>query len=204
MTLGLLGAYVATCVLLVLAPGPDTLLVLGRSLRDGRVAGLRTALGTLSGNVVHASLAALGVSAAIAAVPAALQAVRVLGAAYLVWLGTASLRAAWRGTSHAVGPATPTRLVWRQALMTNLLNPKIILFFVAFIPQFVTPASGQVGLQIFALGIVLAALGFAWQMVLTMMAARLARLLARPRVAVAFEATVGMVFLGFAVRLLTD
>jgi threonine/homoserine/homoserine lactone efflux protein len=200
----LLAAYLATCMLLVLAPGPDSLLVLSRSLQGGRGAGLRTALGALSGNTIHTTLAALGVSAAISALPMALQAVRILGAAYLAWLGILALRASARAGSAMSASVPHSGRMWRHALATNLLNPKIILFFVAFIPQFITPRAGRVGAQIFALGMILALMGFAWHMVLATCAARAARLLARPRVAAAFEAVVGIVFLGFAARLLVD
>jgi threonine/homoserine/homoserine lactone efflux protein len=115
----LLAAYLATCALLVLAPGPDSLLVLSWSLQAGRGAGLRAALGALSGNTIHTTLAALGISAAISALPGALQAVRILGAAYLAWLGIIALRAsagAGRGMGESVAPSGH---VWRHALATN-------------------------------------------------------------------------------------
>jgi threonine/homoserine/homoserine lactone efflux protein len=200
----LLAAYLATCVLLVLAPGPDSLLVLSRSLQAGRGDGLRAALGALSGNTIHTTLAALGISAAISALPGALQAVRILGAAYLAWLGIMALRASAGKGDRARESVPRSHRVWRHALATNLLNPKIILFFVAFIPQFVVPRAGHVGAQILALGMMLALMGFAWHLLLAATAARAASLLARPRVATVFEAVVGAVFLGFAVRLLAD
>lgn len=201
--------YLVAAVILVLIPGPDTLLVLGRSLFEGRQAGWITAAGIVTGNVVHAILAAAGVSALIAASPALFDALRLAGAAYLAWLGIRSLQAAWAiGRSGAAGPTlTPprpagTRRVFAHALTTNLLNAKVILFYLAFVPQFVAPALGSVALQTFLLGLVLTAMGWLYHLSLATLAARAAAHLAGSRrFRAAIDGVAGLLFLGFALRL---
>lgn len=200
--------YLVAAVVLVLIPGPDTLLVLSRSLFEGRRAGWITASGTVSGNVLHATLAAVGVSALIAASPWFFDALRVAGASYLAWLGARSLQGAFRawrigGTLSVAAPAPRThRQAFAHAFTTNLLNPKVILFYLAFVPQFVSPAAGSVAAQTFLLGMVLALMGLAYHVVLAAAAAGAARWLIGSRAfRVALEGVAGLLFLGFAVRL---
>ena len=164
LDLHLFQLYLAAAVVLVLLPGPDSLLVLGNSLFEGRRAGWITAAGTLTGNLVHAVLAAAGVSALVAASPALFDSLRLVGAGYLAWLGVRSLRSAWltwRAGDRAMAPAAPApeeaaRSFFARAFVTNLLNAKVILFYLAFVPQFVAPALGAVPLQTLILGLVLA------------------------------------------------
>ncbi|MGP1395202.1 MAG: LysE family translocator [Inquilinaceae bacterium] len=200
--------YLIAAVVLVLIPGPDSLLVLSRSLFDGRRAGWITASGTVTGNVLHAALAAVGVSALIAASPWFFDALRVAGVSYLAWLGARSLHGAvraWRrGGALAVTAPTPRshRRAFTHAFTTNLLNPKVILFYLAFVPQFVTPATGSVATQTFLLGMVLAFMGLAYHLILAAAAAGAARWLVGNRAfRVALDGVAGLLFLGFAVRL---
>lgn len=200
--------YLLAAAVLVLIPGPDTLLVLGRSLFGGRRAGWTAAAGTMTGNVVHAGLAAAGVSALIAASPPLFDGLRLAGAAYLAWLGLRSLGEAyrvWRGgaaSAPAAPPPTSARHVFRHALATNLLNAKVILFYLAFVPQFVAPALGAVALQTFLLGLVLTAMGALYHLGLAAVAAGAAgRLAGSRRFRAALEGLSGVLFLGFALRL---
>ncbi len=202
--------YLVAAAVLVLIPGPDTLLVLGRSLFEGRRAGWVTAMGTMTGNVLHAALAAAGVSALVAASPALFDGLRLAGAAYLAWLGLKSLREArraWRsgdGDAAAVPPLPPAgaRRAFAHAFVTNLLNAKVILFYLAFVPQFVAPALGSVALQTFALGLVLTLMGWLYHLALAALAAGAARRVAASRrFRAAVEGAAGLLFLGFAVRL---
>lgn len=201
--------YLVAAVILVLLPGPDSLLVLGRSLFEGRRAGWITAMGTMTGNVVHAALAAGGVSALVAASPALFDALRLAGAAYLAWLGLRSLqaaRSAWRagagGTPLPAPPPTGARHAFAHALLTNLLNAKVILFYLAFVPQFVAPALGSVALQTFLLGLVLTAMGWLYHLGLAAVAAGIGRRVAASRsFRAAIEGFAGLLFLGFALRL---
>lgn len=201
--------YLAAATVLVLIPGPDTLLVIGRSLCDGHRAGWLAAAGITAGNIVHASLAAFGVSAVIAGSPALFDAVRLGGGLYLLWLGASALRAAWAGWRRGETLVLPAlghggqRQILAQAFATNILNPKVILFYIAFVPQFVAPRLGHVGVQSFVLGLVLAGLGLAWLALIAVLAASASRrLTGSPAVRAAIDGTVGLVFLGFAARLL--
>lgn len=203
---------IAVCVL-VLAPGPDFLLVLTRSVADGRRAGVVATLGISLGNVIHALLAAVGVSALIAASPALFDALRLAGGGYLAWIGARSL---WSAVaSRADGADAPAAasdsarasardsVVFTQALLTNLLNPKIILFQLAFVPQFVAPELGHVAVQIFLLGNLITLLGAAYLVgVAALCAGTARRLLSSQRMKSALDGLAGVLFLGFALRLL--
>ena len=204
----LLSLYLMAATVLVLAPGPDSLLVLSRSLTDGRDAGVIATLGITTGNMVHALLAALGISALIAASPALFDVLRYAGTAYLGWIGARSLWSALAGRGDQAeatsAPASASRrTVFLQAMLTNLLNPKIILFYLAFVPQFVAPALGQVALQTFTLGAILAVMGCAYLAGVAALSAGAARrLLSNGRVKTVLDALAGVLFLGFAARLL--
>jgi len=199
---------IAVCVL-VLAPGPDSLLVLTRSIADGRRAGVIATLGISIGNLIHTLLAAAGISALIAASPALFDVLRYAGGGYLAWIGARSLWSVWasRGQGGAVSaPATDSaRLpaVFAQALLTNLLNPKVILFQLAFVPQFIAPALGHVAFQTFVLGNLITLLGAAYLTGVAALSSGAARrVLASARVRTALDGVAGVLFLGFALRLL--
>lgn len=144
--------FMLAALALNITPGPDMLYVAARGASEGRAAGIASALGIGAGTLVHIAAVALGLSALLAAVPVAYTVVRVAGGAYLVYLGVRALRS--RAT---LGVATlePARLgaVFRQGVVTNVLNPKVALFFLAFLPQFVDPARGSAARQIVALGL---------------------------------------------------
>lgn len=151
-----LSAFLAVAVAITLAPGPDNLMVLSLGMARGRRAGVAFGLGCALGCLNHTLLAALGVSALIAASPAAFATLRIAGGLYLVWLGLQVIRNARSGTQpsrHAVPADSPGRL-FVKGLLANAINPKVILFFLAFLPQFVDAARGHVGWQIVQLGLV--------------------------------------------------
>ena len=137
-----LGLYVAASLALIATPGQDMLYVITRSLAQGRFAGVCSAIGVCLGILVHTALAALGVSAILHASEALFLALKVVGAAYLVWLGVKLLltRAGTGPVAGAAAPLSSLALVW-QGVLSNVTNPKIVLFFLAFLPQFVSPAS---------------------------------------------------------------
>ncbi|GHD63117.1 LysE family translocator [Jeongeupia chitinilytica] len=148
-------AFLAAAMLITVSPGPDNLMVLGigvsRGRRQGMVFGLGCALGCLS----HTLLAALGISALIAASPPAFTALKICGGLYLVWLGIQALRSSGRATVD--GARAPAESLWRlfgKGLFANAINPKVVLFFLAFLPQFVITARGGVGWQTAQLGLV--------------------------------------------------
>lgn len=146
--------FLGATLALNVTPGPDMLYVLARSASEGRRAGVASALGIAGGTVFHTLAVVLGLSSLLLAVPFAYDAVRLGGAAYLVYLG---LRAILRpaGASDGAPRVAPASLwaIFRQGVVTNVLNPKVALFFLAFLPQFVDPSRGRVPLQLLLLGV---------------------------------------------------
>jgi RhtB (resistance to homoserine/threonine) family protein len=135
-------AFTLLAALMTLSPGADTLLVVRNVLRGGRRDGLATAFGICSGLYVHALLSALGISVILMHSVAAYMALKIAGAAYLLWLGLQSLRSAARARPRAdAGNALPARVPawrsWREGFITNVLNPKVIVFYLALLPQFI-------------------------------------------------------------------
>ena len=151
--------FVATALALLAIPGPAVLYVVGRSIDQGRTAGLVSVLGITTGTLVHITLAAIGLSSLVLASQTAFDAVRYVGAAYLIFLGIRRLLT--RGEEEALDGSPPDSLrrVYTQGVVVNLLNPKTIVFIFAFIPQFVDVSQGHVGVQIFVLGLTFATLG---------------------------------------------
>jgi len=201
--------YLIAAIVLVLAPGPDSLLVLSRSITDGRNAGVVATIGITVGNIVHSILAAAGISALIAASPALFDLLRYAGGAYLGWIGARALwsaitsRKADDGSVEKPADSAPAHRVFLQALLTNLLNPKVILFYLAFVPQFVAPMLGHVAVQTFVLGSILAGLGCVYLLGVAALSAGAARrVLSNARVKAVLDGVAGVLFLGFAVRLL--
>lgn len=152
--------FVATCLALLAIPGPAVLYVVSRSVDQGRTAGLASVGGIFTGTLVHVTLATAGLSSLVLASRAAFDAVRYVGAAYLVYLGLRRLltRGAEAALEHR--PPRTLRTLYTQGVVVNLLNPKTIVFIFAFIPQFVDVNAGHVWLQIVLLGGTFAVLGF--------------------------------------------
>jgi RhtB (resistance to homoserine/threonine) family protein len=194
--------FVGAALLLNLTPGPDMLFVAGTAASRGRRAGLLAALGVGAGCLFHTVLAAVGLSALLAASDLAFTAVKWAGAAYLVWTGLTMLRA--RGDAarpSSVGTARSGNSFWQGAL-TNALNPKVALFFLAFLPQFVDPSRGSVLGQFMLLGASMAVLDTLYEVVLVLVAARLRERLLRNRRFVAWQNRVtGAALLALGVRL---
>jgi threonine/homoserine/homoserine lactone efflux protein len=155
LTLPQFAAFLAAAVLITLAPGPDNLMVLSLGMARGRRQGVAFGLGCALGCLNHTALAALGVSALIAASPWAFATLKLAGGLYLVWLGVQAIRSA-RGGDMPPNGAAPDESVgklFRRGLVANAINPKVILFFLAFLPQFVDAARGHVAWQIVQLGL---------------------------------------------------
>ncbi|MEU4221051.1 LysE family translocator [Actinoplanes sp. NPDC026623] len=157
----LLAAFTATTIVATLAPGPDMLFVLSSGMRGGPRAGLLATAGIATSEVIHVLVAAAGLSALFTAVPAAFTALRVAGAVYLAYLGVQMIRQ--RGDLVAVAGDEATisgRRAYLTGFLTNLSNPKMIAFSLAFLPQFVDPALGSLWVQFTALGAILIVLEF--------------------------------------------
>lgn len=171
--------FLAAAATLAAIPGPGMLYVLARSMSGGIGAGLRSTAGTAVGGLMHVVAAVVGLSAILAASATAFEIVRLIGAAYLVWLGIQTLREAKAPFEAHAGGQQHT---FRQGVLTEVLNPKTALFFLTFLPQFVQPHHGTVALQILLLGCISVALNAVPDLAVTVLAGRLQRLLrASPR-----------------------
>lgn len=149
-----IGLFIVASALLTIAPGPDIIYVLARGISQGRKAGLAAALGFATGCVFHTVLAAVGIAALIRSSEIAFDIVRYAGAAYLVWIGIQALR---HRSAFSIEGASDTRAlatIYRQSVIGNILNPKVTLFFLAFLPQFVNAEAGHVGWQMALLGVI--------------------------------------------------
>jgi threonine/homoserine/homoserine lactone efflux protein len=172
--------FVLTGVLLNLTPGQDTFYILGRSVAEGTKSGIASALGIAVGTLVHTAMAALGLSAILATSASAFTVVKLLGAAYLVYLGIRMLR-----TSSL--PVAPTSAVgnagvlgaFRDGIVTNVLNPKVALFFLALMPQFIGPDSETKVAAFIVLGLTFVTTGIVWCLVLAVAAGKLRGFFAR-------------------------
>ena len=197
-------AFLAVSALITLAPGPDNLMVLSQSLSRGPMAGCGLALGCALGCFTHTLWATLGVSAALASSPMLFTALKLAGSAYLLWLGIAALQS---GGSRLVAaearlPAEPWPRYLRRGFVANAINPKVGLFFLAFMPQFVRAEAGHPTLQMVILGAL-----FVLQTILifglfALAAGQLGKLLARRAgLGRGLERATGVVFIALAVRL---
>jgi threonine/homoserine/homoserine lactone efflux protein len=198
--------FITTAIVLVLTPGQDTFFILGRSLASGRAAGVAAALGITAGSIVHTLLAALGLSALLATSPYAFMAVKFAGAAYLIYIGVRALLT--RGESlpgadaHVAGDGRWS--AFRQGIVSNLLNPKVALFFLALMPQFIAADSAHKVTAFLALGLTFMTLGVIWCLVLAVGAAGLrGALLRRPSMASVLNKVAGVMFIALGLRLAT-
>ncbi|HNT61879.1 MAG: LysE family translocator [Burkholderiales bacterium] len=160
MTLAQIAGFLAAAALITLAPGPDNLSVLSLGLSRGRRAGIGFGLGCALGCFIHTLLATLGVTALIAASDTAFTLLKLAGAAYLVWLGIGALRSPGATLAADAGAAPaddPMRPYLMRGFVANAINPKVALFFLAFLPQFVDPSRGHAAAQTALLGALFAA-----------------------------------------------
>ena len=204
----LLWLYVGAAALLIVTPGPDTFLVAATGAAHGARAGVLAALGVFCGCLFHIVLATAGISALIAASPWAFGVLKIAGAAYLGWLGIMALRDAWRG--HAANGRSPGWVaaersalgLFLRGTLTNALNPKVAVFFVAFLPQFVEPALGNTAVQLALLGMIFNVPGTLYLVLVAAVSGRATASLRRmPWVRRALDAVVGVFFIGLAAHL---
>jgi len=161
------GLFLAAGILLNLTPGPDTVYILGRSIAQGREAGIASALGICVGSIFHSCAAALGLSAILATSGVAFAAIKLLGGAYLIFLGIKMLLDRRRQLSLPSNFRRRTTIAaFRQGVFTNVLNPKVALFFLAFLPQFIDPASKMKVFAFLMLGLTFVTTGTIWCLIL--------------------------------------
>ena len=201
-----LALFSVAALVLTASPGPDMLLIASRSAGQGKVAGFATLAGIQAGTYCHALAAALGLSQLFLLVPIAYDVVRYAGAAYLLWLAWKTFRADAAAFAPDGGPVRrPIGAMFRQGLLTNLLNPKMALFVLAPFPQFVRPDAGAVAVQIMVLATVLNAIGIVVNGIVILAASRIGRLFARAgRWRRLPQMLLGTVFAGLALRLAFD
>ncbi|HEX3779553.1 MAG TPA: LysE family translocator [Pseudonocardiaceae bacterium] len=204
LDLAVLPGYLTAVVLITVPPGPDNAYIIAVAVDRGPRAGLLSAVGMSLGMVVHVTAASLGLALLLRSTPAALTGIRFAGAAYLGWLAISTLRSAKR--SGLTGSAPPDgRRVLRRAVLTNLTNPKVILFFAAFLPQFARTGHGPLAVQFLLLGLIFLVIGLTWDSIVGLAAGRLASLLKRgSRASLALSIGAGLTFGGLALLLLLD
>lgn len=210
-----LAAFSLAAVLIVLLPGPDTLVVVRSIMRGGRRQGVLTALGNLCGLTVWVAAAALGLAAVLRASEVGYEVLRIAGAGYLVWLGVQAFRTARSQAADSANNADSGNPVGREGrrsvlgtgfgagLLTNLLNPKVGVFFVTFLPGFV-PHGYSVGLTSLLFGAIFVVITAAYWVVLLGLAAKVTAWMSTPRVRRRLDMITGTILIGFGVRLVTE
>jgi len=205
--------FIVSGLLLNIMPGPDSLLIMARSASHGWRAGCAAALGIGTGTMVHVLAAAIGLSALLATSATAFTVVKWVGAAYIVYVGIAMLRSrlepaapaeadAHVASAHADAAPLAYRRIYLQGLLTNILNPKVALFFLAFVPQFIAADSPNKAMAFIVLGCIFNINGMLWCNALAVFTALAsARLKVRPRVALWLKRVTGSLFLALGARL---
>jgi threonine/homoserine/homoserine lactone efflux protein len=205
-TLPVFAAYLAAVLVITFTPGPDMTLFLGKAVRQGTAAGMAAMLGASTGILIHTTLVALGLSALLAASVTAFTILKVAGALYLLWLAVQTVRhgsALNLDASAKPRPTEPLYRSWLTGLGVNLMNPKIIMFMVTFLPQFVAASDPHAAQKLVFLGVVLVLVVLPCTIPMIIFASRLASLLKRtPRVMRAIDWLFAGVFSAFAARLL--
>jgi threonine/homoserine/homoserine lactone efflux protein len=198
-----LAGFVAVAALVIVTPGQDTALTIRNSLLGGRRAGVSTALGVSSGQAVWVLATSVGLAALLAASEPAFLALRLVGAAYLVWLGLHSLWAAVRRTGpvavHRPAGGLRSGAAYRQGVLSNLANPKMAIFFTSLLPQFASSFAG-----LLALGVLFCAMTLVWLSAYAGAVARAGQVLRRPAVRRAIDAVTGAILVALGLRLATE
>ncbi len=199
-------AYILLATALAVAPGPDVLFVVANGMQHRVKGAVASAMGIGCGSVLHALAAALGISAIVAASPTAFELLRYAGAAYLAYLGVQALRSWWNYSNNLDPKQAVVEIsawsVFRRGLITNVLNPKVVVFYLALLPQFINVELGNVGLQIFLLGCIHNLIGITFLICIGLAAGKASGWLARTSFGKWMDGLAGVFFLGLAVRLL--
>jgi len=198
-----LAAFLGIAILVIVTPGQDTALTIRNSLLGGRAGGVATAAGVAAGQACWTLAASAGLAALVVAAEPVFVALKLLGAAYLVYLGLQALRHAFRPVAPAVeraaGPPLAPSRAFRQGLLSNLGNPKMAVFFTSLLPQF-----GSSFWSLLALGLLFCSLTLAWLSAYSFAVARAGDLLRRPRIRRTLDAVTGTLLVAFGIRLAAD
>lgn len=205
MDIGIVLAFIGAAAVIALAPGPDMMFIMANGMSSGPRGGVVAAVGMSSGIVVHTIVAALGLTAMFQAVPAALEIVRIAGVVFLLYLAVQSLRSSAIPDVQAA-PARSLRRIYALAVLTNLSNPKVILFYLAFVPQFLSAeAPWPIPLQLLTLGGLLVAVGILVDASVGLSSGWLSNILLRRRSLQRWlDRAAAAVFAGLAIRLTTE
>lgn len=199
--------FVAVSAMVIMTPGPDTAMTIRNTLLGGRRTGVATALGIALGQSVWTVAASVGVAAILVASEPAFRALQLAGAAYLIYLGLHSLWAAWRRRATVPRPAAEPRQQWRkglrQGLLSDLANPKMAVFFLSLLPQFVTPGDASFA-GFLLLGVVFATMTLAWLTGYAFVVARAGEVLRRPRIRRALDSLTGAALVALGVRVAAE
>jgi threonine/homoserine/homoserine lactone efflux protein len=195
-----LGGFLAISALLIVAPGPDMVLVARNTLRGGRRSGIATGVGVTLGLLVWTAAATVGLAALLRASEPAFIGLKIVGSLYLVYLGVRSLWDAFRGTARGGCTVRSSRTALREGLISNLGNPKIAVFFTSFLPQFVRGTHPSFA-ALLVLGLLFGALGLAWLTVYSVLVARAGDFLRRSAIRRALDGVTGAVLIGLGARL---
>lgn len=196
--------FVASGIMLSLTPGQDTIYIAGRSITDGKKIGIASALGVGTGSLVHATAASAGLSAVLATSALAFTVVKWISAAYLVYLGVKLFVSRAKEDSVVVSAEADTGALaaYRRGILTNVLNPKVAVFFLAFLPQFVDPQSGHRALSFLVLGGTFVFTGTLWCLVIATASARALGVIRRSRYGSRLLRRIaGAVFVGLGIKL---
>jgi threonine/homoserine/homoserine lactone efflux protein len=201
-------AFLGVCAVVICTPGPDTALTVRNSIIGGRRGGVLTSAGVAAGQLVWTIAASVGIASLLQASQPAFAALKIVGAAYLIFLGAQSiLIAVRRRPNHVERETQPAEIgpgkAWRQGFISNLANPKMAAFFLSLLPQFV-PASAGSFAALLPLGLVFCLMTFGWLSLYALVLHRLAAFLQRTRVRRGFEAVTGTVLVALGLRLATE
>ncbi|TGS72231.1 LysE family translocator [Mesorhizobium sp. M3A.F.Ca.ET.201.01.1.1] len=198
-------AFAAAATLLAFVPGPDNLFVLIQSALYGRMVGVFVTLGLCTGLIVHTVAVAIGVAAIFQTSQAAFDALKIIGAAYLIYLAYKAFRARPEALASAAGKAKPMRQMYLRGIVMNVTNPKVAIFFLAFLPQFTHPERGSIVAQMLLLGAIFTLCAFLSFTLISMLAGTLSRWLRQSdRGQLWLNKIAGLVFVGLALKLATS
>jgi threonine/homoserine/homoserine lactone efflux protein len=206
LTLEQIVGFLLAALVITASPGPDSLMVLGLGMSKGRRQGIAFGLGCGLGCLSHTFLAVVGVSALIASSPVAFTLLRVCGGVYLVWLGINALRSSGGVKAETVGAAEQSAMrLFFKGVLANGINPKVVLFFLSFLPQFVIPANGNVAGQIALLGVLFTVQAAVFFSLLGYFSGAVGQWIGRkPKAGVLLDRLAGAVFVALGVRLLVS
>ncbi len=198
--------YVVMCILLIILPGPDTAIATKNTLAVGKTGGLKTASGTCCALLIHTSAAVLGISALIVKSAVFFNVFKYVGAVYLIYLGIKTVWNLWKnqgivsGNIETVSKYNKTTSCFKQGFLTNLLNPKVAVFFFTFLPQFVDAGTSTL-VPFLLMGITYTVLTAVWFLFYVLLLNQISAFMKQPKAQAVMEGITGVVLIGFGIKL---